>query len=185
MKTASSHASLVLSHFDFITVTKNLNTGTIVYHSSDNINFGHSIDLPPNHSELSLICTLRHPYQRVFSLFSRRFLNPNQKPEISEFESFFHERIENDIEFVKTSKMFDNRIPDYVIKSENLYEDYLKIPFIKDSKLNQYGILQDICNRKINKSFGTIDSESYLTQSVKEKIYKMFESHFELFGYQK
>ena len=185
MKTASSHASFVLSHFDFITVTENLNTGVIINHSSDNVNFGHSIDLPPNHTEMSLICTIRHPYQRVFSLFSRRFMDPNNKPEIIEFENFFHERIETDLEFIKTSNMFDKRVPDYILRSENLLEDYQKIPCIFDSKLNQCGILQDICNRKINKSFGKLDIENYLTSSVKEKIYKMFQSHFELFGYQR
>ena len=112
MKTASSHASWVLSHFDFVTVTENLNTGVIIELTSDNRNFGHSIDLPKNHSELSLICTVRHPYQRVFSLFSRRFLDKNIKPEISEFEEFFHTRIENDIEFTKTTNMFNQRIPE-------------------------------------------------------------------------
>ena len=81
--------------------------------------------------------------------------------------------------------MFDERVPDYILRSENLYQDYLKIPFIVDSKLNKCGILEDICNRKINKGSGTLDIENYLTSSVKEKIYKMFQSHFELFGYQK
>ena len=134
---------------------------------------------------MSFICTIRHPYYRVFSLFSKRFLDPSEKPRIEEFEDFFHERIETGVEFTKTINMFDERVPDYVLRSENLYEDYLKIPFVMESKLNKCGILEDICNRKINKGHGTIDSESYLTPSVKGKIYKMFQSHFELFGYEK
>lgn len=185
MKTASSHASHVFSHFDFITISKNLNTGVIINQSTDFINFGHALHFPPNHSNMSFICTIRHPYHRVFSLFSKRFLDPSEKPRIEEFEDFFHERIENGVEFTKTINMFDERVPDYVLRSENLYEDYLKIPFVMESKLNKCGILEDICNRKINKGYGNIDSESYLTPSVKGKIYKMFQSHFELFGYEK
>jgi hypothetical protein len=134
---------------------------------------------------MSFICTIRNPYHRVFSLFSKRFLTSTEKPKIEEFEDFFHERVENNIEFTKTINMFDERVPDYILRSENLYQDYLKIPFIVDSKLNKCGILEDICNRKINKGSGTLDIENYLTSSVKEKIYKMFQSHFELFGYQK
>jgi hypothetical protein len=112
-------------------------------------------------------------------------MEPTKKPEIKEFEDFFHERIEIDTEFTRTTNMFDLRVPDFVLRAENLYEDYLKIPFILNSKLYECGILEDICNRKINKGSGTLDIEKYLTSSVKEKIYKMFQSHFELFGYQK
>ena len=185
MKTASSHASFVFAHFDFITVSENLTTGAIVNHSDDNINFGHSLQFPPKHSDMFFICTIRHPYYRIFSLFSRKFINSTKKPDVKEFEDFFHERIETDIEFTRTTNMFDLRAPDFILRSENLYEDYLKIPFILESKLNKCGILEDICNRKVNKGLTTLNPENYLTPSVKEKIYKMFQSHFDLFGYEK
>jgi len=185
MKTASSHSSFVFAHFDFVNVTENLDTGVIINHSADNLNFGHSLHFPPNHSNMSFICTMRHPYYRCFSIFNRKFMGSTKKPEIKEFEEFFHERIEIDTEFTQTTNMFDLRVPDFVLRAENLYEDYLKIPFILNSKLYECGILEDICNRKINKGSETLDIEKYLTSSVKEKIYKMFQSHFELFGYQK
>jgi hypothetical protein len=112
-------------------------------------------------------------------------LEPTKKPEIKEFEDFSHEIIEIDPEFTRTTNMFESRVPDFVLRAENLYEDYLKIPFILDSKLYKCGILEDICNRKINKGLGTLNIEKYLTSSVEEKIYKMFQSHFDLFGYEK
>lgn len=184
MKTASSHVSYVFSHFDFITITKNLTTGTIMCHSADNINFGHSLQFPPDHLNMTFICSMRHPYYRVFSLFSRRFIEP-KNPEVIDLETFFHERIETDVEFTRTVNMFDSRVPDYILRAESLYEDYLKIPFVVESKLNKCGILEDICNRKINKGLNTLNPADYLTPSVKDKIYKMFQSHFELFGYEK
>lgn len=185
MKTASSHVSFVFAHFDFVTVTKNINTNIIVAQSSEFLNFGHSFGFPDGHENMTFICSMRNPYLRVFSMFSRRFLKPENKPEINEFEDFFHETIEVDPEFTKTTNMFEDRIPDYILRSENLYEDYLKIPFVNESKLNQCGILEDICNRKINIGLGTLTPELYLTESVKNKIYKMFQPHFELFGYEK
>lgn len=185
MKTASSHVSFVFSFFDFVTYTKNINTNVIVSQSSEFLNFGHSFSLPDGHENMTFICSMRNPYLRVFSLFSRRFLNPQNKPEISEFEDFFNETIEVEPEFTKTANMFEDRVPDYILRSENLYEDYLKIPFVYESKLNQCGILEDICNRKINIGLGTLAPEIYLTESVKTKIYRMFQPHFELFGYEK
>jgi hypothetical protein len=185
MKTASSHSSFVFAHFDFVTVTENLITGAIVNHTADNINFGHSLQFPPNHTNMSFICTMRHPYYRAFSVFARKFLRTLERPKVQDFETFFHEVIEIDLEFTKTTNMFDSRVPDYVIKSESLYEDYLKIPFVNESKLNKCGILEDICNRRINKGLDTLNPTDYLTPSVKEKIYRMFQSHFELFGYEK
>jgi hypothetical protein len=185
MKTASSHTSFVLAHFDFITVTENLITGAIINHSSDNINFGHSLQFPPNHSNMNFICSMRHPYYRCFSIFGRRFIDQTKKPEVYEFEKYFHESIETNIEFTRTTNMFDLRVPDFVLRAENLYEDYLKIPFIAESKLKEVGILEDLCKRKVNKGIETLNPENYLTPSVKEKIYKMFQSHFDLFGYEK
>ena len=81
MKTASSHASHVFSHFDFITVLKNLNTGVIINQSSDFINFGHSLDFPPNHSNMSFICTIRNPTIEYFHYFQEDFYRrqKNQK----------------------------------------------------------------------------------------------------------
>jgi hypothetical protein len=44
------------------------------------------------------------------------------------------------------------RKPDYVLRVETLYEDYIKIPFVRNSLLNTSGILKDLCSKKMNRS---------------------------------
>jgi hypothetical protein len=76
-------------------------------------------------------------------------------------------------------------MPDYIIKTENLYEDLIKIPFIKESDLNNSGVLKNFCNKKINESSNKLNPEEYLTPHIKEIIYNISSDHFDLFGYEK
>jgi hypothetical protein len=65
-----------------------------------------------------------------------------------------------------------------------MYEDYLKIPFIKNSKLVSCGILEEMCEKKINDHL-SYDSSDYYTEEIKEKVYSFMKIEFESFGYSK
>jgi hypothetical protein len=81
--------------------------------------------------------------------------------------------------------MLHDRSPDYLIRTENLYEDILKIPFIRDSDLNTSGILKNFCDKKINQSYNQLNPEEYLTPRIKEHIHSLCSDHFDLFGYER
>ena len=85
----------------------------------------------------------------------------------------------------KFSSSLNDRSPDYLIRTENLYEDILKLPFIRDSDLNSSGILKNFCDKKINQSYNQLNPEEYLTPRIKEIIHSLSSDHFDLFGYER
>jgi hypothetical protein len=186
-KTASTHASWVFAHFDFMPYTTSEKNELIIDILSDKVHFGHELGLPPSHESMSLISTVRNPYERVFSFFirtSRRDVKPSQY----DFEKFIEDLIDNKTSrfhfFSKTIQSLLHRTPDFIIRKENMYEDYLKIPFIKDSKLVSCGILEEMCEKKINDHL-TYDSSDFYTEEIKEQVYSFMKIEFDSFGYSK
>jgi hypothetical protein len=145
--------------------------------------FGHNTIFPPNHEELSFICAIRNPYRRVLSMYQSHAKDPS----IENFEKFIDERVikNTNLPIFKFSSFFKDRIPNYFIRTENLYEDIIKIPFIKDSDLNSSGVLKNFCDKKINKSYNQLNPDEYLTPHIKEIIYNISSDHFDLFGYER
>ena len=187
MRTASTHASWVFAHFDFMSYLTNKKDELMIDLISDKIHFGHELGLPPSHNSMSLISTARNPYERVFSYFNRQFLGRNIKPTQGEFEKFIQDLIENKTNFIKfftkPVQSLIERVPDYIIRKENMYEDYLKIPFVKDSKLVSCGILEEMCNRKINDNAVSYNSSDFYTDHIRNQIYDFFKVEFDVFGY--
>lgn len=184
-RTGSTTLSWILFHYDFALYTYNEELKDYNLEEQYLMHFGHETFLPPTHKEMDFICTMRHPYDRVLSFYKLYF---NDSPELNSY--IFFEKFLNEICFVenswimKSSDIFNIRIPDYVIKLESLYQDLIKIPFIRDSKLNQCGILQEMCQKKLHNSTENLSKE-FLTHEVKDRIYNIFKTHFEIFGYEK
>ena len=182
-KCASNLLSWVLAYFEFSSVAMNTETNQI--HNirlNQSSHFSHCTILPPNHEELLFICAVRHPYHRVLSLYQCIAKNPS----VEDFEKFVDERIfVHNSPWFKFSLSFKDRSPNYLIRTENLYEDILKIPFIRDSDLNTSGILKNFCDKKINQSYNQLNPEEYLTPRIKEIIYNLSSDHFDLFGYER
>jgi hypothetical protein len=110
-----------------------------------------------------------------------------KNPSVGDFEKFIDERIvkNNNTPLFKFSSFFNDRNPDYLIRTENLYEDIIKIPFIGNSDLNSSGVLKNFCDIKINKSYNQLDPDEYLTPNIKEIIHTLSSDHFDLFGYER
>jgi hypothetical protein len=189
MRTASTHASWVFAHFDFMSYLTNEENELKIDIISDKIHFGHELGLPPSHSSMSLISTARNPYERVFSFFNRQFVGRDIKPTQGEFEKFIQDLIENKTHFIKffnkPLECLAKRVPDYIIRRENMYEDYLKIPFVKDSKLVSCGILEEMCNRRLNDNVVSYTSSDFYTDQIKEQVYSFIKIEFDSFGYSK
>lgn len=181
-KCATNFISWVLAYFEFSSIAMDTETNQIHrIMPNQSTHFGHSTILPPNHEELSFICAIRHPYHRILSMYQSQVKDPS----VGDFEKFIDERIIKNNLLFKFSSSFNDRNPDYLIRTENLYEDIMKIPFIKDSDLNSSGILKNFCDKKINKSYNQLDPEEYLTPHIKEIIHSISSDHFDLFGYEK
>ncbi len=184
IKTASTLASWIFAHFDFGLYFYVDEISEFKKITNDLSHFGHSLSLHPNHENMSFICTMRHPYNRVLSLYKSTVSPFSDNLSSENFDKFidysFYKR-----NLFRDNNVFSDRKPNFIIRSESFYEDILKIPFIKNSKLHQCGILEEMCSKEINKSFDLENENEFLTHEIKNKIYKFFEPHFELFGYEK
>ena len=182
-KTASTTLSWIMTFFEFDLFE--IRDEKLIKSFEGLTHFGHDTYLPPNHETMTFICSIRNPYERFFSFFKLRCKNNLELLTKENFKNFL------DIEFYnisstiyKSKDIFDSRLPDYVIRTENLYGDLTKIPYILESKLYQTGILQDMCNMKKHKSFD-VDFEHFFTDEYKELIFNQYEKHFILGGYKK
>jgi hypothetical protein len=181
-KTASQHAVKVFSFFPFETFIcshdrKNITSyENIVLHN-------HNLNLFDGHENYKLICTARNPLKRIFSayLFVNRIKNDVS---ISGFRDFFKQEIEKGNLFWTSGMKDYYRVPDYFIRQEHLYEDYQKIPFIKDSKLFSCGFLEELCQKKINKSSETkLDIKECYTEDMIHYVYTEYKDYFDRLGY--
>ena len=182
-KTGTNTLSWIIPFFDFASYYFLENK--FVHDEHMNTHFGHEIELPPNHESLLFLCSIRNPYESIFSFFKMAF---GRKPGMFNKE-YFAKYMQNEmkISFSKLHKygaMFTDRVPDYIIRTENFYSDMVKVPFIRDSKLNQCGILEEMCEKKMNKTFDT-NSRDFFTDEHIEEINKSYSKIFEIGGYEK
>jgi hypothetical protein len=184
-KTGSSHAAFMFTHFDFMTkffdketfeLLKLKSQTTIVHH--------HNCVILNQFSDYDVICTTRNPYARLLSGFF--YLTNDEQSELTaqNFRKFFAKQMD------KPSILFDAyygyaKIPKYFLRIENLYEDYLKIPFVRESKLNQQRLLQDLCNMKINKSINSVPTTDFYTMDMIDYLYDNYRNLFDIDGYEK
>jgi hypothetical protein len=135
-KCATHLLSWVFTYFEFSSIALDKETNKILHVALNQItHLGHNTSFPPNYSDLSFICATRNPYERALSFYQFSGLH-NQKS-LSGFENFIRERLSKDL-FFNYTDLFKVKKPDYIIRTENLYEDLIKIPFIKDSDLRHF-----------------------------------------------
>lgn len=190
-KTSSSLVSWIFTYFDFKPFHINPETNVLEFDPPVLTHFGHNFCYPPDYSNMTFITTIRNPYHRVFSLFkttkysywSRKLKQPI--PTREDFETFFeNDFLKNELQLKRFLPNFNKKLPNFVIRRENLLEDLLKIDFIKYSKLNESGILGEMCSRNINSSPSLL-IENYISEENKEKIYETLKTEFEIGGYEK
>ncbi len=179
MKSGTITASWIFTYFDFQTYTRKLDTNTEFANPA--ISTVHSFYLPPEVSDHKIIMTARNPYDRFLSRFLFTWTKETQPtPED------FNEHITTSIEKLNPMYIIPDGInPTYIIHLETLYEDYMKIPFVKESNLNKSGVLNEILEKRINENRFKVDKEKFLTERNKELIYGFMKNQFQLFGYEK
>ena len=175
-KTGTNHAVGIFRRFGFYSygqyvdgvTKKELNANHWTYHFE-------------GHEKYRFICTARNPFTRILSLYKFNVKDSSDwNPE--NFKTYFWENFKPNLlkNFIIN---FDERKPDYVIRIESLYQDYIKIPFINDSEFNKSGELLKYCNIKVNSTQEIQNISEYYTDDMINLVLEYGKNHFETLGY--
>ena len=176
-KTGTMHATLVFSHLNFNTVGWKDNSLKVNF-----FRHNHSTHLFPGHENYKLICTARNPFTLLISEF--KFFEVRDKKNFTSenFRKYFAKV--SDMNFKSYFFHMKNRVPDYFIRVEHLYYDYIQIPFVRNSKLNKSGILYDLCQKKINATTETPVGPDFYTPDMIDRIYQAGGDYLKLLNYE-
>lgn len=177
-KTGSTHMKKVLENYDFHACS--FENGKITKQKF--IIQAHTCNLFQGHENYILISSARNPYSRMFSFF--RF-SPEYREKIktlSDFPRFVEQKmLESNTECMN----FHLRIPDYFVRVESTYEDYEKIPFIRESEYFKSGNLKTLCDNKLNENPVQLDWRDYYNQEIADMVYHGSVRYFDVVGYDK
>jgi hypothetical protein len=197
-KTGTNHCFNTLKLFGFKNHTYIEKTNIIS--PRNDMGYQHYPTRFPGDENYDLISTARHPYTRLVSFFkfSRCFKYKNShsinytmdEPLIErklKFKNFLDGIFNNPSIIHPALKCYtSDRIPDFYLRVENLYEDYIKIPFILSSDFNLSGELEKNCLTKENQNkIDLTPWQEYFDQFVADLIYSRTEKYCELLGYDK
>lgn len=194
-RTGTSITKKVFEKYDFFSIRKK--TGNKEVNFEKGIH-SHDDEIPEKFSEFKIITNIRNPYDRVFACYQKLYLekpilktSTNFKIKFTEWisETFWYQgpyiflspRYDDTKNFLQ-KWTFDTTDVDFVIKMENLKEDILKLPFIKNTEEEFYRIenlLSD--NQFINERYFTFQ-DVYDPKSAK-LVYEFFKPCFYKFDY--
>ena len=151
----------------------------------------HEWDVSELFKDYEILLNVRNPYSRMksyyYSLFLKNDCSGNNDCDLS-FEQFFDKycRLHGGLlPHFRYEQIFEKRPPKLVIKYENLVEDLMKVPFIQkkhqDSEEFRSEWNRVVGNNIFNKE--TLNDSYKYTEIEAEKVYRAFETQFNLFGY--
>jgi hypothetical protein len=185
-KCGSTHMTKIMSKYDFKYYKVEDDNLTLI---ENGIGKNHSCNLFVGHENFKIVSAVRNPYTRFFSDYTfnripQEFTYTEKNKE--NFRTHIYRIIPNSELFHDSCMDFTERVPDYPVRLENLYEDYSKIPFIVESDYFKSGELKKDVNKKINVSNEDENLwRKFYTQEIADIIYYRMPRYFELFGYDK
>jgi hypothetical protein len=176
-RTGSHTFTNIITQLGFESSEINLETNQIVSHNPKP-KHNHTFILFEGHEQYKFIVSVRNPYSMVISQVCAA---------IVEDPNVIRMRTENMMQnpYKDCSVTFHDRIPDYAIRIENLYEDWVKIPFVKNHELNLSGELKKLTETKLNSHPNSEGDywKKYYDQSLADLVFYNHPNTFELFGY--
>jgi hypothetical protein len=151
----------------------------------DNVRHNHFCSLFENHWYYKFIVTTRNPYSMVISRTGASSMKKNDNLQ-KEIEIRIENMMQNPVDNPFCCQCFQKRKPDYFIRLENLYEDWIKIPFVNTHELNLSGELEKLTGIRLNEQINTEDTnywKKYYNKRIADLVYYNFPNNFELFGY--
>jgi hypothetical protein len=146
------------------------------------LNYTHNWEIPEKYKDYKIISSARNPYSRTLSLY-KNFIYNNDDITFREYVLGLtcgkpEENLKNGISKYDT---FINPLlkkqPEYVIRLENIHEDFKKIPFIFNHLTEQQ--LENMCDHGKE-----IDEwESHYDQEMKDLVYEHLKHQFDMWGY--
>jgi len=183
-KTGTNNAVSILKNFGFKTYIQQ-NGNLFLYNTEcevKDLTGNHIMIYFEGHEKYDFICTARNPFSRLLSLY--KFNHKDQSEWSPEhFQNYFN-IISKRFRVTKFLWPFERRVPDYFIRLENLYDDYLKLPFIKNSEIHITGELKELCSKKINFTSEIKNPEEYFNDEIKNLIWLEGKKYFDLLGYE-
>lgn len=130
-----------------VNIFKNFDKDSMFIHS-------HKIEFFDGHWSYDLISLQRNPYARYVSMFNNlvghdKSLGLNKVR--SNFNIFLNYTFQNS-DTLKYILKYHERNPNYFIRLEQLFEDYSKIPFVKETDFYKSGQLELECSIPKNKN---------------------------------
>ena len=182
-RTGSTHFTKILDKLGFQSAYVNLQTKKISNFMAGS-RHNHTCVLFEGHWDYKFMTSVRNPYSMMIS-------RSGIVSEMGIFNSkeILTARIENYMQslapFNGTCSCFHERHPDYIIRLEHLYEDWLKLPFVPTHGLNLSGELEKLTQVRLNnsKNDGGDYWKKYYDQSLADLVYYNHPDWFELFGY--
>lgn len=177
-KTGTRHALEVLKRYGLkVFEYENSENSTPLF--NEKTTYVHPCNLHKTYQNFKIICLARNPYARILSYYNFVSLPLDDK-------LMFYNFVYDQCMYVDNSCFrFDDRIPEYFLRLEYLYEDYSKIPFINSSEYFRNGLLEQFCKFKIGKTKREVDLKDFYDQKTADLVYYNFSHYFELLGYDK
>lgn len=184
-RTGSTHFTNILHKLGFQSADLDFETKKL-----SNIRAGaqhnHTCNFFENHWDYKFITSIRNPYSMVISqsgIVVTKDTDNLKDILVSRIEGF----VQNPMSFDGCCICFHERKPDYFVRLENLYEDWLKIPFVPNHGLNLSGELEELTKIRMNHHPNTGGDywKKYYDQTLADLVYYSQPDSFELFGYER
>lgn len=186
-KTGTMRASGIFKEFGFISIEG----GNTPISSKNELKFihNHDIELFDGSENYKLICTGRNPYSKMVSYYKISYPLESNELDKENFLNFlaqyFYTLDKGAVWMRKFKNYWDIRTPDYYIRMENMFEDYLKIPFVKSTEIYKTGELEKMCGIKINENSNKKFWKEYYCDEAADMVYYNNSKYFEKLGYDK
>ena len=184
-RTGSTHFTNILDKLGFQSADVHLETKKLSNFRAG-AQHNHTCILFEGHWDYKFISSIRNPYSMIISqsgIVSENDTNKVKEILVQRVENM----MQNPLNFDGGCACFHKRSPDYVIRLEHLYEDWLKLPFVPNHGLNLSGELEKLTKIRLNnsKNNGGDYWKKYYDQSLADLVYYNHPDWFELFGYDK
>jgi len=189
-RTGSTHFTTILDKLGFQSADLNLETKKISNFRTG-VRHNHTCNFFENHWDYKFVISVRNPYSMVISrsgINESEFIKYNDFTFINQFlKSRVENMMQNPFDIDGCCQCFHERQPDYIIRLEHLYEDWLKLPFVTNHGFNLSGELETLTKIRLNNSIneGGDYWKKYYDQSLADLVYYNHPDSFELFGYDK
>lgn len=184
-RTGSTHFTNILHKLGFQSADVDLKTKKLSNFRAG-AQHNHTCVLFEGHLNYKFMVSVRNPYSMIIS--QSGIVSANDSDNIQELLIARVENImQNPLNFDGGCSCFHERKPDYIIRLEHLYEDWLKIPFVPNHGLNLSGDLEKLSKIRLNNSAndGGDYWKKYYTQTLADLVYYNHPDWFELFRYNK